>query len=336
MRRFLLGSLAALLALAVLLTAGALWWLHTPLGIQPPAGSQVLDLEIEPGTPPRQVAEAVAASGAQVWPLALYGWFRLSGQARQIKAGNYEITAQMSPRRLLAMLVRGEEALKSVSLPEGLNFAQVLAVLRKAELLKPDTQGLSAAQIMERLGRPGVHPEGRFFPDTYTYAKGASDLSVLQRAARAMDKRLAQAWEQRHSGLALRTPEEALILASIIEKETGKASDRTRISSVFHNRLRIGMLLQTDPTVIYGLGERFDGNLRKRDLLADTAYNTYTRSGLPPTPIAMPGKAALLAAVQPASSQALYFVAKGDGSSHFSATLDEHNQAVRRYILRRQ
>ncbi len=321
-----------MLLAAVASMGTALWWLHAPMGIQPQPGSQVLDLEIEPGTTPRQVAQAVAASGANVWPLALYAWFRLSGQDRGIKAGNYEIPAGMSPKRLLSMLVRGEEALKSVTFPEGLNFQQVLATLRRAELVKPDTQGLSLQQVMERLGRPGVHPEGRFFPDTYTYAKGTSDLAILQRAARAMDKRLAQAWAQRQPGLTLKSPEEALVLASIVEKETGKASDRPLIAGVFHNRLRLGMMLQTDPTVIYGLGERFDGNLRKRDLQADTPYNTYTRTGLPPTPIAMPGKAALLAAVQPAKTPAIYFVAKGDGSSQFSATLEEHNRAVNKYI----
>jgi UPF0755 protein len=185
---------------------------------------------------------------------------------------------------------------------------------------------------MDQLGMPGVHPEGRFFPDSYSYGKGSSDLQVLRRAARAMDKRLAQAWAQREPGLPIESPQQALILASIVEKETGKASDRPLIAGVFVNRLRIGMRLQTDPTVIYGLGERFDGDLRKRDLLADTPYNTYTRGGLPPTPIAMPGKAALLAAVQPARTPALYFVARGDGSSQFSATLEEHNRAVNRYI----
>jgi UPF0755 protein len=230
------------------------------------------------------------------------------------------------------MLVLGEEALRHVTFPEGLRFSQVRAVLARAEMLRPDSRDLSDSQIMERIGWPGVHPEGRFFPDTYSYGKGSSDLQVLQRAARAMDKRLAQVWAQREPGLPIRSPEEALILASIIEKETGKASDRPLIAGVFVNRLRIGMRLQTDPTVIYGLGERFDGDLRKRDLLADTPYNTYTRAGLPPTPIAMPGKAALLAAVQPARTPALYFVARGDGSSQFSATLEEHNRAVDKYI----
>ena len=300
--------------------------------LRPAVGSQAVDLLIEPGTAPRGVAQAVTDAGAQVSPALLFAWFRVSGQARQIKAGNYEIAAGSSPRSLLRMLVRGEEALKNVSLPEGLNFSQVRAALAKADQLRPDSQGLSAEQIMEKIDLPGVHPEGRFFPDTYSYGKGSSDLDLLRRAARAMDKRLMQVWAQREEGLPLQTPEQALILASIIEKETGKPADRTLISGVFVNRLRIGMRLQTDPTVIYGLGDRFDGNLRKRDLRSDTPYNTYTRAGLPPTPIAMPGRAALLAAVQPAQTQALYFVARGDGSSQFSATLDEHNRAVDKYI----
>jgi UPF0755 protein len=227
--------------------------------------------------------------------------------------------------------VQGEEALRSVVLLEGWNIRQVREALRKADQLKPLTQGLSDAALMEQVGRPGVHPEGRFFPDTYTYPKGSSDIHLLQRAMRAMDKRLAKAWEQRDPSVAVQSPEQALILASIVEKETGRESDRTMVSSVFNNRLRIGMRLQTDPTVIYGLGEAFDGNLRKNDLLTDTPWNTYTRTGLPPTPIAMPGKNSLLAAVRPAPSKALYFVARGDGTSQFSASLDEHNRAVNKY-----
>ena len=325
-------SLLVLAFLAGLVVFGAVgWWLHEPLPLKPQPGSQVLDLEIEPGTPAQRVAEAVAASGADVPPVLLYAWFRLSGQARQIKAGSYEITPGTTPRTLLSMLVRGEESLKSVTLVEGWTFRQVRAALQKAEALKPDSQGLGAEAIMAQLGKPGVHPEGRFFPDTYTYAKGSSDLAVLKRAARAMDKRLEAAWALRSPDTPLKTPDEALILASIVEKETGKPSDRPEIGGVFSNRLRIGMMLQTDPTVIYGLGEQFDGNLRKRDLQADTPYNTYTRTGLPPTPIAMPGKAALLAAVQPAQTKALYFVARGDGTSHFSSTLDEHNRAVNKF-----
>ena len=319
----LLGGLA--------LGAGA-WWLHSPITLRLPAGSAVLDLEIESGMRAAQVAEVVVASGADVNVQLLQLWFRLSGQARQIKAGSYEITPGTTPRSLLSMVVRGDQSLKSITLVEGWSFAQLRAALQKAELLAPDSFKLQPEMIMEKLGKPGIHPEGRFFPDTYSYAKGSSDLAVLRRAAKAMDKRLDAAWALRSADTPLKSPTDALVLASIVEKETGKPSDRAQIAGVFTNRLRINMRLQTDPSVIYGLGEAFDGNLRKRDLLTDTPYNTYTRAGLPPTPIAMPGKAALLAAVQPAPTNAFYFVAKGDGYSFFSATLDEHNRAVNKYI----
>ncbi len=321
-----------LLLLAGLSIGAAVWWLHNPMRLSLPAGSQVLDLEIEPGTRAAQVAEAVVVSGADVNVELLQLWFRLSGQARQIKAGSYEITPGTTPRSLLSMVVRGDQSLKSITLVEGWTFKQVRSALQKAELLAPDSVGLEPEIIMQKLGRPGIHPEGRFFPDTYSYAKGSSDLAVLKRAAKAMDKRLDAAWALRHPDTPLKSPDEALILASIVEKETGKSTDRAQIAGVFTNRLRINMRLQTDPTVIYGLGDAFDGNLRKRDLLADTPYNTYTRGGLPPTPIAMPGKAALLAAVQPMPTTALYFVARGDGSSQFSANLDDHNRAVNKYI----
>jgi len=330
-RAFTRLLMVALLLAGLALGAGA-WWLHSPMTLLLPAGSPVLDLEIEPGTRAAQVAEAVVASGAQTPVQLLQWWFRASGQARQIKAGSYEITPGMTPRSLLAMLVRGDQALKSITLVEGWSFKQVRQALQKAELLAQDSIGLAPEMIMEKLGKPGIHPEGRFFPDTYTYAKGSSDLAVLKRAAKAMDKRLDAAWALRQPDTPLTSPEQALILASIVEKETGKPSDRGQIAGVFVNRLRMGMLLQTDPTVIYGMGDKFDGNIRKSDLQMDTPYNTYTRAGLPPTPIAMPGKAALLAAVQPATTRALYFVARGDGTSQFSATLDEHNRAVNKYI----
>ena len=320
------------LLLGALAVSAAAWWLHHPMRLNLPAGSQVLDLQIEPGTRAAQVAEAVVASGANVNLEILQLWFRLSGQARQIKAGSYEITPGATPRSLLSMVVRGDQTLKSVTLVEGWSFSQVSAALQKAELLAPDSIGLEPEMIMEKLGKPGIHPEGRFFPDTYSYAKGSSDLAVLKRAAKAMDKRLDATWALRNPDTPLKSRDEALTLASIIEKETGKPVDRAQIAGVFTNRLRVNMRLQTDPTVIYGLGDAFDGNLRKRDLLADTPYNTYTRGGLPPTPIAMPGKAALLAAVQPAPTKALYFVARGDGTSHFRATLDDHNRAVKKYI----
>lgn len=319
--------LASSLILALALAAAAFWWLHQPMDTR----QATLDLSIEPGTSPKAIAQAVADAGAQTSPTLLFAWFRLSGQSRQMRAGSYEISPGTSPKMLLSMLVRGEESLRSVTLVEGWNWRQVRQALAKAENLKPDSRALTDESLMAQLGRAGIAPEGRFYPDTYAYAKGASDLAVLQRAMKAMDKHLQSAWEARQRGVALKSAEEVLTLASIIEKETGKGSDRPMISGVFNNRLRIGMRLQTDPTVIYGLGEAFDGNLRRVHLTTDNPWNTYTRGGLPPTPIAMPGKAALMAAVQPAQTSALYFVAKGDGSSHFSTTLDEHNRAVNRY-----
>jgi UPF0755 protein len=293
--------------------------------------ADVIDLSIEPGTTPRAVAQAAVDAGVQASPLALYWWFRLSGQARMIKAGSYEFEGELSPKTLLNKLVRGDEALRAVTLVEGWSFKQVRTALRKAEQLAQYTQGLEPDLIMNSLGRPGQTFEGRFYPDTYNYAKGSSDLAVLKRALRAMDVHLAAAWAARQTNLPLKTPDELLTLASIVEKETGRDSDRAMIASVFTNRLRLGMPLQTDPTVIYGMGAQFDGNLRRRDLLTDTPWNTYTRNGLPPTPIAMPGKAALLAAAQPAQSRALYFVARGDGSSAFSDNLEAHNRAVATY-----
>jgi UPF0755 protein len=319
----------AVVLLAVALSVGyAVYaWLNQPLQL----AAESVDLSVEPGSSPREVAAQVQQAGVAVNPAVLYWWFRLSNQARQIKAGSYELEAGTTPRSLLSKLVRGEEALRSVTLVEGWTLRQVREALKTAEQLKPLTAGLEPADLMQQVGMPGVAAEGRFFPDTYTYAKGSSDLALLRRAARAMDKKLAAAWAQRAPDSPLKSPDEALTLASIVEKETGRASDRPQIAAVFSNRLRIGMRLQTDPTVIYGLGLQFDGNLRRVDLLTDTPWNTYTRSGLPPTPIAMPGRGALLAAVQPAASKALYFVARGDGSSQFSATLDEHNRAVNKY-----
>ena len=316
-----------LLLLAGVTAGGGVWWLNQPLGME----SASVDVAIEPGTSARGVAQVVAQSGIQVSANLLYAWFRLSGDARQIKAGSYEVEQGATPRSLLRKLVRGEEALRAVTLVEGWNFRQVREALSRAEQLAPDSEGLSEVAIMGKLGRPGVHPEGRFFPDTYSYAKGSSDLKVMARALRSMDKKLQTVWAVRAADSPLKSADEALVLASIVEKETGRASDRPLVAAVFANRLRIGMMLQTDPSVIYGLGANFDGNLRKKDLQTDTPWNTYTRTGLPPTPIAMPGKDALLSAVAPAQTGALYFVARGDGSSQFSASLEEHNRAVNKY-----
>ena len=313
--------------LAAAAAGTAWWWLHQPMQLAQP----VLELDIEPGTTPRGVAQEVVKAGVRTDARLLYAWFRVSGKDRLIKAGNYELAAGVTPHELLLKLARGEASLKALTIVEGWNWRQVRAALAREEFLRKDSASLTDEAIMAELDRPGIAPEGRFFPDTYTYAKGSSDLAVLRRALHAMDRRLADAWAMRTSDTPLKSADEALTLASIVEKETGKAADRALIAGVFINRLRVGMLLQTVPTVIYGLGEKFDGNLRRRDLQADTPWNTYTRAGLPPTPIAMPGKAALMAAVQPEATRALYFVARGDGSSHFSATLDEHNRAVNRY-----
>jgi UPF0755 protein len=329
--RFIFRALMMLLVLAAVLAGAGWWWLNQPL----PLAQPTLELEVEPGTTPRGVAREVVKAGVQTDARLLYAWFRVSGLDRQIKAGNYELTTGLTPYVLLQKLARGEESLKALTLVEGWNWRQVRAALAREEFLRQESAGMDDAALMQALGRAGVAPEGRFFPDTYTYAKGSSDLAVLRRALHAMDRRLADVWALRSADTPLKTPDEALILASIVEKETGRAADRAQIAGVFSNRLRIGMLLQTDPTVIYGIGESYDGNIRKRDLVADNPYNTYTRAGLPPTPIAMPGRAALEAVAHPAKGDALYFVASGGGAHVFSATLAEHNAAVRKYQLKR-
>ena len=329
--KFLKTLVLALLILSIGSLAAFWWWLERPAAM----ASSPIDMSVEPGMSAQAVATAISAAGVGLHPDLLHVWFRLSGEARNIKAGSYELEQGLSPRTLLQTLTQGNTKLASITFIEGWTFAQMRQALAKVASLKPDSTALSTEQLMAELGRPGAHPEGRFFPDTYSYAKGSSDLALLRRALRAMDRQLSAAWDQRSAQTPLQSPEQALILASIVEKETGRAAERPMISSVFVNRLRRGMLLQTDPTVIYGMGERFDGNLRKADLLTDTPWNTYTRAGLPPTPIAMPGSASLMAAVRPTDSAALYFVARGDGSSAFSATLEEHNRAVNKYQRKR-
>lgn len=307
--------------------AGAVWWLYTPLALN----ADKVQVIIEPGATAREIAQALSDAGVESSPLLLSQWFRWSGQGRKIRAGSYEIDRSLTPITLLSTLVRGEQTMASVRLLEGWTFHQFRAELAMADALKPTTAMMTDNEIMDRLGAAGVAPEGRFFPDTYNYSRGSRDFAVLEQAYRAMRSRLEAAWNDREPDTPLRSANDALILASIVEKETGAAAERGYVASVFVNRLRIGMPLQTDPTVIYGLGNRFDGNLRKRDLLADTPYNTYTRTGLPPTPISMPGNDSLLAAVRPERTKALYFVARGDGSSQFSETLAEHNRAVDKY-----
>jgi len=262
-------------------------------------------------------------------------WYgRYTGQATQLRAGEYRLTDGMNADALLALLVSGKSVTYSLTLLEGWTIGQVRAALAGHDVLVQTLQDVDNEQLMARLGLPGEHPEGRFFPDTYQFTRGMTDLEFLQRALRTMDAELATAWANKAADVPLASPYEALILASIVEKETGQASERGQIAGVFARRLQKGMKLQTDPTVIYGMGENFDGNLRRKDLQEDTPYNTYVHSGLPPTPICMPGRGALQAAVAPESGKTLYFVAKGDGFHAFSTTLSEHNAAVRKYQLR--
>lgn len=327
MWKWLRRLLVVALMISAVAAAAAWWWLERPMPLR---GDRV-EVSIEPGAPPREVARLWVDAGVDVPAEVLYEWFRWSGQARKIRAGSYEIGPGVSPRELLAKMVRGDETLEVLRLIDGWNFRQVRQALADAPHLKQTITPLSDEQLARLLGLGGGVMEGHVFPDTYAYSRGVSDVTVLRRAVAAMTRHLSSTWNARAEGLPLRDPDAALVLASIVEKETGLASDRGRIAAVFINRLRIGMPLQSDPTVIYGLGERFDGNLRRADLLTDTPWNTYTRAGLPPTPIAMPGLASLQAVMRPEPSRALYFVARGDGTSVFSESLDEHNRAVNQF-----
>ena len=300
--------------------------LNTPLAI-PADGTW---LEVEGGASLRRVATQLGERGVLRHPWLLTAYARGTRVATKVRAGEYQIPAGTTPISLLSKLIAGQVFLHQLTIVEGWRFIDLLQALRADPAIVGSS--LDGAHIMEALGAPGVHPEGQFFPDTYSFPKGTPEMDVLRQAHQALVTHLEAAWQSRSPDTALKSPYEALVLASIVEKETGKASDRPMVSSVFVNRLRLGMRLQTDPTVIYGMGDEYTGSLRRRDLQADTPWNTYTRSGLPPTPIAMPGLAALQAAMNPASSNMLYFVARGDGSSHFSRTLDEHNAAVNKYI----
>jgi len=288
-------------------------------------------VRIPPGASLRVAAQTLQEGGVGVpaWVISNVG--RMAGLSTSIKAGSYEFDQGISLWGLLKKLSSGDTSQADLLIVEGATFREIRARLDAQPSLQHLTKSMTNAEIMNRVGMPGQMPEGWFFPDTYRFDKQSDDLEILIRANRSMQKQLDAVWAGRQSGLPLKTPYELLILASIVEKETGAASDRAEIAGVFINRLRIGMRLQTDPTVIYGMGEKFDGNLRKGDLQRDTPHNTYTRSGLPPTPISMPGLASLQAAAHPAKTQALYFVARGDGTSQFSATLEAHNQAVNKF-----
>ena len=324
-----------LLILAVLSVGGALggigWYATQPVALN----NSPLDFEVTPGSTLKSAARQIEAAGVGVQPWLLVTIGRLARLDANLKAGSYMVETGVTPWQLLQKLTKGDTSEAEIAFIEGWTFRQMRERLNAHPDLRHDTEGLSDADVLRLIGASELHPEGLFFPDTYLFSKRSRDVDVLARAHRAMQRKLAKEWEGRELNLPYQNPYQALTMASIIEKETGRASDRPMIASVFVNRLRLGMRLQTDPSVIYGLGERFDGNLRKRDLLEDTPYNTYTRAGLTPTPIAMPGMGSLRAALHPAQSNALYFVAKGDGSSHFSSSLEEHNRAVARYQLGR-
>ncbi len=321
----------ALVFLALLAAAGyATWYLSTPVQI----AALPVEFEIPVGSGLRTAVRRMGQAGIGLRPLQFELLARAMGREPEIKAGFYQVTTAATPLELLDKLARGEVMQAELQVIEGATFGQLRAALDASPVLRHDTAGLNDAELLKRLGASERHPEGLFFPDTYVFARGASDLAVLRLAYRVMQARLAQEWAQRATDVPYGTPYEALIMASIVEKETGRAEEREQIAGVLVNRLRIRMALQADPTVIYGLGASFDGNLKKVHLRSDGPYNTYTRPGLPPTPIALPGQASLHAALRPAQTKALYYVSRGDGSSQFSRTLQEHNRAVSQYQLK--
>ena len=293
------------------------------------------EVEIPRGAGFRGAVAALEKGGVRLQRRQFELLARALGQSRDVKAGNYQFTERPTPLELLEKLTRGDVMQAEVRLIEGWTFGQFRAMLNASPDLRHDTVDMEDLQILAALKVSDTHPEGLFFPDTYLFARGSSDLAVFRHAYHAMQRHLQAEWEARGEGMPYRSQYEALIMASIVEKETGLAAEREMIAGALVNRLRIGMRLQVDPTVIYGLGEAFDGNLKRKHLLEDGPYNTYTRAGLPPSPIAMPGLASLRAALNPAKTDALYYVSRGDGSSHFSRNMTEHNRAVTKYQLKR-
>ncbi|HCY61649.1 MAG TPA: endolytic transglycosylase MltG [Oxalobacteraceae bacterium] len=314
--------------LALLAGAGVAWWANTPILT---AGQPARAFAVAPGSGVNSAAGQIADADIPVNTTLFIVLARLSGKGGKLKAGHYEVKVGATPLTLLDQMVRGEFAQETLVIIEGWTFRQMRQAIASHPALKHDTAAWSEQELLAKVAPGYKYAEGLFFPDTYRFAKGASELQVYRQAHAQLLKQLNKAWAARAPSLPYKSPYEALIMASIVEKETGTEDDRGLVAAVFVNRLKRGMLLQTDPTVIYGMGEKFDGNIRKRDLSADTPYNTYVHAGLPPTPIALPGAAALAAALKPASTDALYFVSRGDGSSHFSSNLDDHNRAVRKY-----
>ncbi len=320
----------ALLALGLGLAGKTVQWSRQPIlpldATQPPK-----EFSIKPGSGVRGTAQQIAAAGIPLNPVLFELFARATGQASKLKAGDYELAAGTTPAELIGHLVRGDFVQKSLVIIEGWTFRQMRAAIAAHPSLTHDTAGLSEQQLLQKISANYSVAEGLFFPDTYLFASGTSELQIFRRAHTLLLKRLAEKWEKRDPAVPYKTPYEALIMASIVEKETGQKSERGLIAGVFVNRLRRGMMLQTDPTVIYGMGDLYQGKIHKRDLLTDTAYNTYTRTGLPPSPIALPGAAAIEAALLPVQTDALFFVSRGDGTSHFSSNLGEHNRAVNKF-----
>jgi len=332
-------SLLTLVSILLLLAAAGalvLWAVRQPVAFAPEVQGPRVTVEIPRGSSAGEMVQILRRDGVEVSPWLGRFWLML--HAYQLKAGFYDIPRGASLETIVRKLREGEQTLLSLTIPEGWTLRQIRTRVQSKPWLQADTAAMSEAQLAVALGLPPQVPvEGQLAPDTYRYPPGTSDLVFYKQAVREMQKKLQAAWAQRSPNAQVKTPQEALILASIVEKETGSAADRRMIAGVFNNRLALGMPLQTDPSVIYGMGERYAGKIHKADLQADGPYNTYTRTGLPPGPIAMPSFAALMAAVQPAETKALYFVAKGDGSgqSEFSETLAQHNEAVREHILKR-
>lgn len=319
-----------LLFLVAILVGLFVYYANTPI----PLERTPFEFSLKQGSSLKSAASQISKAGGLNNEWLFVALARGLGKAKQIKPGNYQLEHEVTPLRLLTIISKGQVEQGSVTIVEGITFKQLREALNADPGLRHDTAGLSETEVLKRIEATEKHAEGLFFPDTYNFDKGSSDLIVLKRAYKLMQKHLQENWKKREQGLPFETPYQALILASIVEKETGQPSDRPMIASVFVNRLRKNMRLQTDPTVIYGMGDKFNGNLRKKDLTTDSPYNTYMRNGLTPTPIALPGLAALQAVLHPAPSKALYFVARGDGSSEFSSTLVDHNDAVKRYQLK--
>ena len=329
----------ALLGLALVLAgaAGGFWLAHTQRGaMERPLriGGEPFIYTVPSGASITRVARDLEAAGIVDSALRLVLQARWSGDAGRIKAGEYALEPGLTPNGLLDLLVEGVVVQHPFTIIEGWTFRELRRRIAESVVLAQTLEGLSDGEVMAKLGHPEMHPEGRFFPETYHFPSGATDLQLLSRAFDAMSDYLESAWARRDADLPLSSPDEALVLASIVEKETGAAEERARIAGVFVSRLRRGMRLETDPTVIYGLGDDFDGNLTKADLKRDTPYNTYTRKGLPPTPIAIASAAAIDAVAAPIEDGSLYFVSKGDGRHVFSSNYDDHRKAVRRYQIR--